>query len=66
MALPARGSATMATMARGDASRNTGALAEKIEEMKGVLNRLLFKTETNTKESAEHLAAIKAQSKKTK
>ena len=64
MALPARGSATMAQMARGDASRNNAALAEKMEEMKGVLNRLLFKTETNTKESAEHLAAIKAQSKK--
>ena len=64
MALPARGSATMAQMARGDASRNNAALAEKMEEMKGVLNRLLFKTETNTKDSAEHLAAIKAQSKK--
>ena len=64
MALPVRGSATMAQMARGDASRNNAALTEKMEEMKGVLNRLLFKTETNTKESAEHLAAIKAQSKK--
>ena len=64
MALPARGSATMARMARGDASRNTDALAEKMEEMKGVLNRLLFKVSTNTKDSADHLAKIKGQAVK--
>jgi hypothetical protein len=64
MALPARGSATMARMARGDASRNTDALAEKMEEMKGVLNRLLFKVSTNTKDSADHLAKIKGQAMK--
>ena len=64
MALPAPGSAIMQRMARGDSRRNTDALAEKMEEMKGVLNRLLFKVSTNTKDSADHLAKIKGQAMK--